>query len=698
VTDTLYNSPRLRALLPETPMNSSRPHVAAVSALLLLLAPAGAASAQATAGIAGPTPPANAVWVDALDLGKAIGGRQPRPGLSAFGGRPARGTRPAVPDAPITLGGVVYPHGLGVTANSELWIDLDGKARRFVANAGIDDIRKSGRGSVSFEVWVDGTKRFDSGIVKAGDPAKPVSVDLAGGRQMILYVTDGGDGAMDDYADWGGAAIVMADGSVRPSTVAPPIPAAPVIAASRTRAPRINSPRVTGATPGRPFLFRIPASGAGPLVYAAAGLPAGLHLDPHTGIITGALRSAGRTPVRVTVTGPAGSAKGVLTIVGGEHELALTPPLGWNSWNVWGPTVDDAKVRKAADALVSSGLAAQGYTYVNIDDAWEGPRDASGKITSNEKFPDMKALADYVHSKGLKIGIYSSPGPRTCQQRFAGSWQHEAQDAKSWADWGFDYIKYDWCSYSETLPQQRGMPPLDELQKPYRLMRGILDSLDRDLVFSLCQYGWGDVWTWGADVGGDLWRVTGDISDSWSSMSGIGFAQTGHERYAGPSHWNDTDMLVVGKLGWGSTLRDTHLTPDEQLTHISLWALQAAPLIIGADLSQIDSFTTNLLGNPEILAVDQDPLGKAAGRTLQDGRTEVWARPLADGTMAVGLFNRDLVPRTVTVRWSDLGLAGSQPVRDLWRQTDLGTNRGEYSVVVPRHGVVMVKVGATTGE
>jgi alpha-galactosidase len=194
-------------------------------------------------------------------------------------------------------------------------------------------------------------------------------------------------------------------------------------------------------------------------------------------------------------------------------------------------------------------------------------------------------------------------------------------------------------------------------------------------------------------VGGDLWRVTGDITDSWASMSTIGFAQTGHEQYAGPGHWNDTDMLVVGKVGWGRELRDSRLTPNEQLTHISLWALQAAPLIIGADLTQLDEFTTSLLGNAEVLAVNQDPLGKAAGRTLRNGRTEVWARPLADGTMAVGLFNRDLVAQPVTVRWSELGLRGEQRVRDLWRQRNLGPRRDSLSVVVPRHGVMLVKIG-----
>src|SRR6185295_13052415 len=294
--------------------------------------------------------------------------------------------------------------------------------------------------------------------------------------------------------------------------------------------------------------------------------------------------------------------------------------------------------------------AAQGYTYVNIDDAWEGPRDANGEITSNEKFPDMKALADYVHGKGLKIGIYSSPGPRTCQQRYAGSYEHEAQDAKTYAKWGFDYLKYDWCSYTD-VEKEAARTPLPGLQKPYKLMRGILDTLDRDIVFSLCQYGWGSVWEWGDEVGGNLWRVTGDITDTWLSMSGIGFAQTGHEKYAGPGHWNDTDMLVVGKVGWGRALRDTQLTPDEQMTHITLWSLQAAPLLIGADLSQVDDFTVNLLGNPEVLAVNQDVLGRAAGRLRGDGRTDVWARTLADGTTAVGLFNRTPVAGPVTVSW-----------------------------------------------
>jgi alpha-galactosidase len=653
----------------------------------------GTLRAQDPAALRQADPPASGVWLDSLDLSRAPV-RRPRG---------ARGQQTPPPPLVLTLGGEVYPHGIPFQVNADLAIDLKGQAARFLSVVGLDDRPPTNagansapptarRGSVTFDVWVDGKRVAESGVMRSGDAPKLLTADLAGAHRLILAVGDAGDGTADDnFADWGGAVVVMAQdpAAVRPEVMTLPVEPPPPIASARSAEPRLNSPRITGATPGRPFLFRIPASGEGPLRFTATHLPTGLSLDPATGIITGALAAAGRSVVEVTVTGPRGRTSGAITVVGGPDALALTPPLGWNSWNVWAAQVDDAKVRAAADGMVASGLAAQGYTYINIDDAWEGPRDASGEITSNEKFPDMKALADYVHAQGLKIGIYSSPGPRTCQQRYAGSVGHEAQDARTWATWGFDYIKYDWCSY------EGDRNSLEGLQKPYRLMRSILDTLDRDFVFSLCQYGWGNVWEWGDEVGGNLWRVTGDITDTWSSMSGIGFAQNGHEKYAGPGHWNDTDMLVVGKVGWGrqGTPRDTQLTPNEQMTHISLWTLQAAPLIIGADLSQIDAFTTNLLGNPEVLAINQDVLGRPASRFESDGRTEVWARPLADGTMAVGLFNRGPEPTPITARLSDLGLSGVQAVRDLWLQKDLPRVTGQFTVTVPRHGAVLVKIG-----
>ena len=235
-----------------------------------------------------------------------------------------------------------------------------------------------------------------------------------------------------------------------------------------------------------------------------------------------------------------------------------------------------------------------------------------GVIQTNEKFPDMKALADYVHSKGLKLGIYSSPGPKTCAG-FAASYQNEEQDASTYASWGIDYLKYDWCSYGGIAKDGS----LAELQKPYRVMRDALDECGRDIVYSFCQYGMGDVWKWGAEVGGNCWRTTGDINDSWGSMSGIGFGQDGHEKYASPGHWNDPDMLVVGKVGWGPNLHPTGLTPNEQMTHISLWCLLSSPLLIGCDLSDMDQFTLDLLTNDEVLDVNQDPLWQTGGPKSQ---------------------------------------------------------------------------------
>jgi alpha-galactosidase len=677
------------------------------------------AGGQDAAALQGSDPPANGIWVDSLDLTNVTIRR----------GRGQRGSTTPPPPLVFKLGGVTYPHALPLQSDGDVTIDLGGAATKFVAMIGVDEVTPQGRegappptvppGSVVFGAWVDGKRVFESDVMKRGDAPRPVSIDLTGAQKLVLAVIDGNDGTAGDSADWAGAAIITKPGqqgqikiAAATREAAPPIAPSPSteLRAGRRPAPMINYPRITGATPGRPFMFRIPASGAGELTFSAKNLPAGLALDPKTGIITGSLKQEGRTDVQVSVRGTDDKmANAVITIVGGKDALALTPPLGWNSWNVWGGNVTADHVRAAADGMVRSGLAGQGYTYINIDDAWEagwhkGPngsndvnagRDANGEILTNEKFPDMKGLVDDIHAKGLKAGIYSGPGTGTCQG-LAASYQHEEQDARTWAKWGIDYLKYDWCRYPEPANTNS---PLELLQKPYVLMRGILDKLDRDIVFSLCQYGWGKVWEWGGELGGNLWRVTGDITDTWVSMSAIGFQQTGHEKFAGPGHWNDTDMLVVGHLGWGriNPPRPTTLTPNEQLTHISLWALQAAPLLIGADMSQIDEWTIDLLGNREVLAINQDPLGKAAGRVWADNWTQVWARPLADGTVAVGLFNRGPEPAWVSVKFADIGLdVRMPPIRFVWTQTDNGGWAGsgkEFGRTVPRHGVVLMKVG-----
>jgi alpha-galactosidase len=463
--------------------------------------------------------------------------------------------------------------------------------------------------------------------------------------------------------------------------------------------PRINGPKVFGVRPGNPFLFTIAATGKRPMEFSADGLPDGLRLDKATGQITGVLSEKGTHVVALKARNALGLSTRQFKIVVGD-QIALTPALGWNSWNCFANAVDDSKVRSAADAMVNSGLINHGWTFVNIDDCWEikpetddpmlkgEQRNEQGMINTNKKFPDVKALSDYIHSKGLKMGIYSSPGPLTCAG-FTASYQFEEQDAQQYAAWGIDYLKYDWCSYGR-IAKDHSLP---ELKKPYFVMRAALNNVNRDIVFSLCQYGMGDVWKWGGEVGGNSWRTTGDITDSWESMSDIGFSQANHEAYAKPGNWNDPDMLVVGKVGWGPQLHPTKLTPNEQYTHISLWCLLSSPLLIGCDMTQMDDFTLNLLTNDEVLEVSQDPLGKQAGRVFKDGDLEVWAKEMEDGSKAVGLFNRGPWKSEVKARWSDLRIQGKQLVRDLWRQKNLGTFSDEFKAFVPRHGVVLVKMG-----
>ena len=453
-----------------------------------------------------------------------------------------------------------------------------------------------------------------------------------------------------------------------------------------------------GVRPGHELLYTVAATGDRPMTFAADHLPTGLQLDPQSGRITGILTDPGTNVLTLHAKNALGEATRTLKIVCGP-QIGLTPALGWNSWNCFASAVTADKVKAAADAMVASGLINHGWTYINIDDFWEvhpgskdptllGPeRDATGHIIPNPRFPDMKALADYVHGKGLRIGLYSSPGPLTCGGCIA-SWQHEEQDAQSYGQWGFDYLKYDWCSYGNIDRN----PTLDGRKKPYQVMRAALDKVNRDILFSFCQYGAGDVWKWGAEIGGNSWRTTGDINDSWNSMAGIGFSQNGHELYAGPGHFNDPDMLVVGQVGWGPSLHPTHLTPNEQYTHISLWCLLTAPLLIGCDMTQLDDFTKNLLSNDEVLEVDQDPLGHQAARITQNGDLEVWAKDMEDGSKAVGLFNRGYAAAPVTIKWSDLGLTGQQKVRDLWRQQDLGAFPDAFTTPVPRHGVVLVRI------
>ena len=352
--------------------------------------------------------------------------------------------------------------------------------------------------------------------------------------------------------------------------------------------------------------------------------------------------------------------------------LAQTSPMGWNSWNKFGCNVSDKLIREMADAMVSSGMQAAGYQYVNIDDCWQVSRDASGTIVADPtRFPaGMKALADYVHSKGLKLGLYTDAGTGTCEKR-PGSLNHEDQDAKTYASWGIDYVKIDWCN-------AEGLDP--EVQ--YAKFRDALAHSGRPIVFSICNWGVKTPWRWGPTTG-NLWRTTGDINDTYDRMTLIGFGQNGLEKFAGPGHWNDPDMLEVGNGG---------MKRDEYRTHMALWAILAAPLLAGNDLRSMSAETKELLTNSEVLAVDQDKKGVQGHRVWQEGPLEIWVKPLADGSQAAGLFNRSESPTRMTLDFRSIGGPASAKLRDLLDHKDLGTIQNSYSADVPTHGVVLVKV------
>ncbi|MGA2625167.1 MAG: NPCBM/NEW2 domain-containing protein [Bacteroidota bacterium] len=641
------------------------------------------------------------LWLDEFDLSSMESGwGTPHAKKSVEGNR-------------LSIHGQTFERGVGTHAISTFLINLDGKGKRFSASVGVDDEIKEDKASIDFYVLGDKKVLWESGVMKRGEAPKKLDVDISGVKQLGLLAGDAGDGNGWDHADWADAKIELTENVAPSAMVTNSVPEMYVLTPKPSEKPRINGAQIFGVRPRRPFLYTIAATGKLPITFEARNLPDGLTLDPASGRITGTLNKRGDYRVTLIAKNDLGEATRDLRISVGDR-ICLTPPMGWNSWNCWACAVDDQKVRTSADAMVSSGLANHGWTYINIDDCWEVKPEANdsmlqgerrskdGMINTNKKFPDMKALSDYVHSKGLKLGIYSGPGPTTCAG-FTASYQFEQQDAMRYADWGIDYLKYDWCSY-DGIAKDKTLP---ELKKPYAVMRAALDKVPRDIVYSLCQYGMGNVWEWGAEVGGNCWRTTDDIGDTWESMSGIGFGQAGHEKYAEPGHWNDPDMLVVGLVGWGPQLHPSHLTPDEQYTHITLWSLLSAPLLIGCDLARLDEFTLNLLTNDEVIDVSQDPLGKQASRVSAAGGSQIWVKEMEDGSKAVGLFFPDFAEKKspadyiswgpkgkahVILKASDIGITGKFKVRDVWRQKDRGTFDKEFAADVPYHGVVLLRV------
>ncbi len=455
--------------------------------------------------------------------------------------------------------------------------------------------------------------------------------------------------------------------------------------------PRINNALVYGVRPGKPVIMKIAASGDKPMKYSAASLPQGLSVDSVRGVVYGSVDKRGDYALTLEAQNSKGKDTKTITLKVGD-KIALTPPMGWNSWNCWGLGVTKQKVLESANAMIEKRLADYGYNYVNIDDGWESEtRDAQGYISTNEKFSQMKELGDWLHSHGMKFGIYSSPGHLTCGG-YLGSIDHEKQDAETYNSWGVDYLKYDWCGYSKRHGEN-GDYTTPSYIRPYLKMQLFLRQQPRDIFYSLCQYGMADVWRWGEYVDANSWRTTGDITDTWESLYDIGFVrQRELYPYSQPGHWNDPDMLIVGKVGWSANLRDSRLTVDEQYTHITLWSLLASNLLIGCDVAQMDEFTKRLLCNNEVIAVNQDILGKQAKAEVIDGDIQIWKRKLYDGSYAVGIFNLGKADANVDLAkyLGKLGVNKLKSVRDLWRQKDISTSDLNY--YLPTHGTKYIKI------
>ncbi len=367
--------------------------------------------------------------------------------------------------------------------------------------------------------------------------------------------------------------------------------------------------------------------------------------------------------------------------------LAATPPMGWNSWNYFARRVTDADIRAAADFMVSSGMRDAGYRYINIDDTWEGQRDAQGVIHSNSKFPDMKALADYVHSKGLMLGIYSSPGPKTCAG-YEGSYGHVQQDADTYAKWGIDYLKYDLCSFHGVMQKQAPNDPAERMrlmEDAYGKMHVALQRTGRPIVFSLCQYGMDAVWEWAPSVGGNLWRTTGDIKPRWDRIYTILSQQSGLAKYSGAGHWNDPDMLEVG---------NGQLSLAENRSHFSMWAMLAAPLIAGNDLATMTPSVQSILTNRDVIAIDQDKLGQQARRAYTDGEVEVWTRRLEGGGLAIAVLNagsQRYSTHPFHLNLSRLHLQGRQQGKNLWTGEPISLTDG-MPLEIDSHDILLVRI------
>ena len=608
--------------------------------------------------------------------------------------------------------GVHYKRGIGAQSPCVLVFSLNKNAKHFSALVGSDDL---GNKEIPVTFYVLGDKKvlFESKEMRVGDAPIQVDIDITGIKQLGLLVTDkvGGVGNKRTYANWANASIEMI-GNHKPQHPINNIPTY-ILTPKDKPTPKINSAKIMGVRPGNPFLYTIAATGIRPIKYSAENLPKGLSVATETGIITGYLKERGDYTTTIIAKNKLGVAKQKLLIKVGDT-IALTPPIGWNGWNAWESKIDRQKVIASADAMVQKGLRDHGWSYINIDDTWQGKREgADTALQPNEKFNDIKGMVDYIHSIGLKAGLYSTPyvasyagyvgassdlekGGETFEQiikkkqfyHHIGPYKFEPNDAKQMAKWGFDFLKYDWRM---------------DVASTERMWNALKNS-GRDIILSLSNNApFEKVNDWNRLS--NMYRTGPDIKDSWTSLFLTTFTLDKWAPYSGPGHWMDPDMMIVGNVSIGPILHPTRLTPDEQYSHISMFSILAAPMLIGCPIEQIDAFTLNLLANDEVIAINQDPLGKPARLVKELKGVQIWKKEMEDGSTIVGLFNTggygthpasyfrwgDEKPIAINFDFASIGLKGKYDVRDVWRQKSLGTYKGYYKTLVNHHGVVLLQ-------
>lgn len=611
------------------------------------------------------------------------------------------------------IAGNQFFRGVGVQTISALSFQLNGEAKKFTAEVGVDD---SGNSDIPVQFFVIADRKilFESGEMRVGDAPKKVDVNLKGVRRLALLVTDNVEKRSRTYCNWADAKILMNNGQM-PENI-PNSDEKYILTPKPGKEPKINSAKIFGVTPGNPFLYTIAASGDRPMMFSAENLPAGLFINPKTGIISGKINKKGTYHAVLKAKNEFGETAKPFKIVVGET-IALTPPIGWNGWNSWARDIDREKVIVSAVAMVEKGLSNHGWTYVNIDDCWQGQR--GGKLNAlqpNEKFPRFREMVDTIHSMGLKVGLYSTPWISSYagfagassdfesgiypdsvknnkrEYRYVGKYRFENEDARQMAEWGVDYLKYDWRIEQNSAER----------------MAAALKNSGRDIFYSISNSApFENAEDWARIC--NAWRTGPDIRDSWLSLYISSFTIDKWAPFAGPGHWNDPDMLIIGNVTTGTAMHPTRLTPDEQYSHVSLFSLLAAPLLIGCPIDQLDDFTLNLISNDEVIEINQDPLGKPGRFIKEQNGVQVWIKQLESNELAVGLFNvdgfmktpqsyfrwGDEQPKAFNLNFQEMGLDEKYKIRDVWRQKDLGDFERSFSTEIPHHGVVFIRLTAS---